>query len=61
MKMLLLDKHTHLGYASGRSGGSGAAEPFKPRQVREEATVRRSFWVPPGCLPGFLLTKAEQW
>ncbi len=39
-------------YARLHPGGSGAAEPFEPRQVREEATVRRKFWVPPGNLPG---------
>jgi hypothetical protein len=40
-----------------RPGGSGAAEPAEPRQVREEAPVRRPFWVPPGCLLGrFLLS-----
>ena len=36
-------------------GGSGAAETNEPRQVREEAAVRRLFWVPPGYLPGILL------
>ena len=37
--------------------GSGAAETCEPRQVREEAAVRRPFWVPSGSLPGgsFLL------
>ena len=33
-----------------RSGGTDAAEPCEPRQVREEAAVRRSFWVPSGNL-----------
>jgi hypothetical protein len=32
-------------------GGSGAAEAFESRQVREEAAVRRTLWVPPGCRP----------
>ena len=42
-----------LGYPTGRvPGGSGAAETFEPRQVREEAAVRRSLWAPPGSLPG---------
>ena len=40
-----------------RPGGSGAAEPTEPRQVREEATVRRPFWVPPGFLLGRFLLK----
>ncbi len=35
-----------------RPGGTGAAESFEPRQVREEATVRRPLWAPPGNLPG---------
>jgi hypothetical protein len=35
-----------------RPGGSGAAETFEPRQIREEAAVRGSLWAPPGCLPG---------
>jgi len=35
-----------------RSGGSGAAEPFEPRQVREEAAVRGCLRVPPGAGPG---------
>lgn len=35
--------------------GSGAAETCEPCQVREEAAVRRSLWVPPGCLSGYLL------
>jgi len=30
--------------------GSGAAETHEPRQVRKEAAVRGTFWVPPGCL-----------
>jgi hypothetical protein len=36
-----------------RPGGSGAAETFEPRQIREEAAVRGSLWAPPGCLPGY--------
>jgi hypothetical protein len=40
------------GILSPRPGGTGAAEFPKPRQVREEATVRRSFWAPPANLPG---------
>jgi hypothetical protein len=35
-----------------RPGGSGAAETFEPRQIREEAAVRGSLWAPPGRLPG---------
>jgi len=35
-----------------RPGGTGAAEAFEPRQVREEAAVRRKFWAPPVTLPG---------
>ena len=34
--------------------GSGAAEAFESRQVREEAAVRRLLWVPPGCRFGHL-------
>ena len=37
-----------------RPGGTGAAETPEPRQVREEAAVRRPFWAPPGNLPGCL-------
>jgi hypothetical protein len=37
-----------------RPGGSGAAETFEPRQIREEAAVRGSLWAPPGCLPGYV-------
>ncbi len=41
-----------------RLGGSGAAEPCEPRQVREEATVSESLWAPPGFLLGcFLFNK----
>jgi len=47
-----VDKPARIRYPSSRvSGGSGAAETCEPRQVREEATVRRSFRVPPGSLP----------
>ena len=38
-----------------RLGGSGAANTFKLRQVREEAAVRRLFQVPPECRPRRLL------
>ncbi len=41
----------HLGYPCARPGRPGAAETCEPRQVREEATVRRSFWVPPVSCP----------
>jgi hypothetical protein len=37
-----------------RPGGLGAAEATEPRQVREEAAVRRPLWVPPINLPGAL-------
>ncbi len=48
-----VDKPTLLRYPSGRApDGSGAAETSEPRQVREEAAVRSSLWVPPGCLSG---------
>jgi hypothetical protein len=40
-----------------RPGGSGAAETFEPRQIREEAAVRGSLWAPPGRLPGYANTK----
>jgi len=39
-------------YAYLCPGGTGAAEPYEPRQVREEAAVRRYLWVPPVILPG---------
>jgi len=42
----------HFEYACRRPGGSGAAEPCEPRQVREEAAVSRCLRVPPGLLPG---------
>lgn len=35
-----------------RPGGTGAAEPFEPRQVRDEAAVRKFLWAPPANLPG---------
>ena len=34
-----------------RPGGPGAAESYEPRQVREEATVRRYIRVPPSACP----------
>ncbi len=37
-----------------RLGGTGAAEPCEPRQVREEAAVRRFLRVLPVILPGAL-------
>ena len=40
------------GMLGARPGGLGAAETPEPRQVREEAAVRRSLWVPPKNLPG---------
>lgn len=39
-------------------GGTGAAESFEPRQVREGAAVRRSFRAPPGNLPGSTSTNS---
>jgi hypothetical protein len=33
-----------------RLGGTGAAETPEPRQVREEASVRRHLWAPPANL-----------
>ena len=45
----------HDGVSFRRPGGAGAAETFEPRQVREEAAVRRYFRVPPGTLPGHFL------
>ena len=35
-----------------RPDGTGAAEPCEPRQVREEAAVRRILWAPPVNLSG---------
>jgi len=46
-------------YACCAPDGSGAAEPFEPCQVREEAAVRRIFRVPPGNLSGALVKKNE--
>jgi hypothetical protein len=43
-----------------RPGGPGAAEAPEPRQVREEAAVRRSLWVPPINLPGALYIANEK-
>ena len=51
----VIDKVILLRYASGRPGGSGAAETCEPCQVREEAAVSGSLWVPPGCLPGYFV------
>ena len=48
----LLDTAPFSGILIRRPGGTGAAESFEPRQVREEATVRRPLWAPPGNLPG---------
>jgi ubiquinone/menaquinone biosynthesis C-methylase UbiE/uncharacterized protein YbaR (Trm112 family) len=44
-----------------RPGGTGAAEPPEPRQVREEASVRRILWAPPANLPGafFMYNRAR--
>jgi hypothetical protein len=42
-----------------RPGGTGAAEPFEPRQVREEAAVRRKFWAPPVILPGVFYRNSD--
>jgi ubiquinone/menaquinone biosynthesis C-methylase UbiE len=42
-----------------RPGGTGAAKTTEPRQVREEATVRRLFWAPPANLPGCFLSIME--
>lgn len=39
-----------------RPGRSGAAQPFKLRQVREEAAARRILWVTLGHRPGRLLS-----
>lgn len=36
-------------------GRPGAAEASEPRQVREEATVRKSFRVPPVTCPDIFL------
>lgn len=40
---------------TARPDGTGAAESFEPRQVREEATVRRLIWAPPENLSGAFL------
>ena len=50
-----LTAQSFLRYACCAPGGSGAAEACEPRQVREEAAVRRKFRVPPGCLPGVFI------
>ena len=57
MQLKMLTAHVSRGMLTARPGGTGAAEPFEPRQVREEATVRRYLWVPPDHLPGRILFK----
>jgi len=47
----LLTQLPTCGILQTPTGGSGAAEPSEPCQVREEAALRKSLWVPPGCLP----------
>jgi len=42
-----------------RPDGTGAAEPCEPRQVREEAAVRRYLWAPPANLSGRTLNPRE--
>src|SRR5512138_1928154 len=42
-------------------GRPGAAEPFKPRQGRETATVRKCLWVPPVTCPGTFLMRPNRW
>ena len=56
-----IDNPCFLRYPSFAPGGSGAAEPFEPCQVREEAAVRRKFRVPPGCLLGALIQRKKHW
>jgi len=52
----IVDRSLYGGYPPPkRSGGSGAAKPSQPRQVRKEAAVRSLLWVPPGCRPERLL------
>ena len=48
----MLTEATARGMLSLRPGGTGAAEPYEPRQIREEAAVRRFFRAPPDNLPG---------
>lgn len=47
----LIDTPLHFDYPCARPGRPGAAEPFKPRQDRKIATVRKRFWVPPISCP----------
>ena len=64
---MIVDSEKLMRYPSCRPlGGSGAADTFELCQVREEAALRRLFWVPPANLPGgFLgidpLISKQQW
>jgi hypothetical protein len=49
-----------FGYACWRPGRPGAAEPSKPRQGRETATVRKCLWVPPVTCPDIFLMKSKR-
>ncbi len=57
--ILALDTDPVPRYPLVRLGGSGAAEICEPRQVREEAAISKSFWVPPGCLPRFFISHCQ--
>lgn len=55
------DIASRFGYPYRRPGRPGAAEPSKPRQGRETATVRKCLWVPPVTCPDILLMKSNRW
>jgi len=46
-----VDIDTCFDYPYQHPGRPGAAEPFKPRQGRKTATVRKYLWVPPITCP----------
>ncbi len=49
---IFVDSILAVKYAYSRPGGTGAAEPCEPRQVRKEAAVSGYLWVPSVILPG---------
>jgi ubiquinone/menaquinone biosynthesis C-methylase UbiE len=57
--MVPLTDRLYWGILIQRPGGTGAAEATEPRQVREEAAVRRPLWAPPANLPGCILMAAK--
>ncbi len=57
----LIDIPPQFDYPYSRPGRPGAAEPFKPRQGRETATVRKCLWVPPVTCPDILSMTSKRW